>query len=245
MRYFFITAVHILFIISNLNAQFEYLPAPVGSNQIIAYTQFTLSYNEQHEQADWVAYELTEEEADMDRDRCDCFKSDSKVITGSATPNDYSSTGFDKGHLCPAADNNMSAKANEESFLMSNMSPQLPDFNRELWADLEEWVRDQADDYGAVYVVTGPVFVNNLGKFGNNEVTIPGYFYKTILRFYDNQTKSIGFLIPQVGAIGDFENYAVPVNTIETLTGLDLYPGLDDSIENKVESQFEKSKWDL
>jgi len=231
--------------ITELIAQFDYLPATVNSNQIIKYTQFTLSYNEQHEQADWVAYELTEAEVDMDQDRCDCFKTDTRVSTGSATPDDYTSTGFDKGHLCPAADNNMSAAANAESFLMSNMSPQIPDFNRELWADLEEWVRDQADDYGTVYVVTVPVFINNLGKFGNNEVTIPGYFYKTVLRFYDNQTKSIGFLIPQVGAVGDFEDYAVPVNTIETLTGLDLYPGLDDYIENKVESQFEKNKWDL
>ena len=226
-------------------AQFNFLPDTVDNHQILTYTQFTLSYNEEHEQADWVAYELNDDEADMDLDRCDCFHSDQNVTTGSATISDYSSTGFDRGHLCPAADNNMSPQANEESFLFSNMSPQLPGFNRELWADLEEWVRDQADDFDTVYVVTGPVFVNNLGTLGHNDVTIPAYFYKTLLRFEDNQVKTIAFLIPQVGAVGDIEDYVVTVNTIETLTGLDFYPALSTSIENRAESQYEPGRWGL
>jgi endonuclease G len=226
-------------------AQFNFLPKEVPGHQILVYTQFTLSYNETHEQADWVAYELNDDEADMDRDRCDCFRSDQDVTTGSATSSDYSSTGFDRGHLSPAADNNMSDQANRESFLFSNMSPQLPGFNRELWAEPEEWVRDQADDFDTVYVVTGPVFVNNLGTLGNNDVTIPGYFYKTLLRFEDNQVKTIAFLIPQVGAVGDIEDYVVTVNTIETLTGLDFYPALNTSVENRAESQYEPNRWGL
>ncbi len=113
----------ILFSFSAL-AQFNFLPDTVDNHQILTYTQFTLSYNEEHEQADWVAYELTGEEAEMVRTRCNCFRSDHDVTTGSASGSDYSSTGFDRGHLCPAADNNMSDIANRESFLFSNMSPQ-------------------------------------------------------------------------------------------------------------------------
>ncbi|XOV92160.1 MAG: DNA/RNA non-specific endonuclease [Bacteroidota bacterium] len=226
---------------------FDYLPAPVGNHQILTYSQFTVSYNEEHEQADWVAYELTKAEAEMDRDRCDCFARDTNVSTGSAVDGDYSSTGFDRGHLSPAADNNASAQANEESFLFSNMSPQLPYFNREVWVKLESWVRQKAIDLGTVYVTTGPIFVNNLGKIGNNEVTIPGYYYKVLLTFRDNGNPSlIGFLLPHVlPASADFRDFVVPVNTIETLTGLDFFPALDNNVEGRNEATVSNNFWGL
>ena len=238
------SALLTLLFLCNVVAQtFSYLPAEINGHQTLIYTQFTLSYNEEHEQSDWVAYELTGNEAAMSRDRCNCFSKDKQVTTGSSIESDYRSTGFDKGHLCPAADNNMSDKANRESFLMSNMSPQLPSFNREVWAELESWVRKQAELHSTIYVVTGPVFTNNLGTIGGNNVTIPGYFYKTLLRFDGIKAKTIGFLLPQVGATGNIKDYVVPVNTIETLTGLDFYPELDNSVENKVEAQYEIKKW--
>jgi endonuclease G, mitochondrial len=228
----------------NVVAQtFKYLPAEINGHQTLTYTQFTLSYNEEHEQAEWVAYEFTKDEEALKRDRCNCFKKDKNVTTGSAGQSDYTSTGFDKGHLSPAADNNMSEQANRESFLMSNMSPQLPSFNRGIWAELESWVRDQVVIHDTIYVVTGPVFINNLGVIGKNDVTIPGYFYKTLLRFDGNKAKTIAFLLPQIGATGNIKEYVVPVNTIETLTGLDFYSELDNSVENKVESQYEVKKW--
>ncbi len=232
----------LIFIIT-VKAQFNYLPAPVGNHQIVKHSQFSLSYNEENEQADWVAYELTVRETEIKRKRCDCFKQDDSVVTGSAKPSDYISTGFDKGHLSPAADNNISDSANAESFLMSNISPQLPGFNRGIWSDLEDWVRLQALTYNRIYVVSGPVFINDLGKLGSDSVAIPGYFYKVLLRFDGNKAKTIAFLIPQIGATGKINDYIVTVNTIETLTGIDFFPALDNSEENKIESQFEPNKW--
>lgn len=235
--------IYLVFIIllplitSSLIAQ-EYLPSEVEGHQLLTYSNFTLSYNEEHEQADWVAYELTDNEVALDRDRCNCFKRDNNVTTGSATDDDYLNTGFERGHLSPAADNNISELANEESFLMSNMSPQLSGFNKGIWEDLESWVRKQAEIYGKIYVGTGPVFTCILGTLGENDVTIPGYFYKVLLIFKDSNAKTIAFLIPQVGANGNIEDYVVTVNTIETLTGLDFFPDLDDSVENRVESQY-------
>lgn len=226
-----------------VKAQFNYLPAKVGDHQVVKHIEYTLSYNEDNEQPDWVAYELTGQEAEMQRTRCNCFKKDTSVITGSATTADYSSTGFDKGHLSPAADNNISDSANAASFLMSNMSPQLPGFNRGIWADLEDWVRQQAIKYGKIYIVSGPVFINDLGTIGKDSVTIPGYFYKVLLRFDGDQAKTIAFLIPQIGSIGKIQDYIVTVNTIETLTGIDFFPALKDNVENKIESQLEPNKW--
>lgn len=227
----------------NKPVEFNYLPSAVGENQIISYSQFTLSYNEQHEQADWVAYELSYDEVKMKQERCDCFKADKNIESKSASKSDYRSTGFDLGHLSPAADNNLSPLANEESFFMSNISPQIPSFNRGIWKELEEWVRTKALEYNSVYVITGPVFVNNLGKIGKNEVTIPGYYYKVLLRNDSNTIKSVAFLIPHLAYSNNIKDFIVPVNTVETITGIDFFPHLDNSIENRIESQYQPGNW--
>lgn len=237
----------LLFPLATLSQDFDFLPASIEGHQIVRYEHFVLSYNEEHEQPDWVAYELTDDEVDMDGDRCkDCFKRDESITTGSATPADYSSTGFDRGHIAPSADFYQSEEANAETFLMSNMSPQSPGLNRGVWADLEAWVRETALEFGTLYVVTGPVFVNNLGSIGRNQVTIPGYFYKVFLRFdRTGKAKTIGFLLPNIGASKDFKDYVVPVNLVETLTGIDFYPSLPARVENRNESQFSPTSWGL
>jgi len=224
-------------------AQFNYLPAEISGHQVVAYSQFTISYNEAHEQADWVAYELNKDEAQMETNRCNCFRKDDNILFGSAVPDDYKNTGFDQGHLSPSEDNQLSPDNNRESFLMSNMSPQLHRFNAGIWLDLESWVRDKAIEYDTIYVVSGPLFINTLGSLGNNEVTIPGYFYKAILRFENGSPKAIGFLIPQVGATGVLKDYILPVNALETLTEIDFFPELNNSIENVVESKESSTQW--
>jgi len=223
--------------------QFNYLPAEMPGHQVVAYSQFTISYNEAHEQADWVAYELNKDETQMETNRCNCFRKDDNILFGSAVPDDYKNTGFDQGHLSPSEDNQLSPDNNRESFLMSNMSPQLHRFNAGIWLDLESWVRDKAIEYDTIYVVSGPLFINTLGSLGNNEVTIPGYFYKAILRFENGSPKAIGFLIPQVGATGVLKDYILPVNALETLTEIDFFPELNNSIENVVESKESSTQW--
>ena len=234
-----------ILIVSPVLAQFDYLPAEIPGHQVVPYTQFTLSYNETHEQADWVAYELNKDEAQMETDRCNCFHRDDNILFGSASPDDYKNTGFDQGHLSPSEDNQLSPDNNRESFLMSNMSPQLHRFNNGIWKNLEEWVREKAIEFYTIYVVSGPVFINCLGSIGTNEVTIPGYFYKALLRFENGSPKTIGFLIPQVGAVGELKDYIVPINALETLTGIDFFPALNNSIENVVESRDNSTQWGL
>ncbi len=239
-------AIVLLFSFSAVKAQrFNFLPDTVEGHQIVTYTQFTLSYNEEHEQADWVAYELTKQEVESSQPRCNCFKTDKSITTGSANKKEYASTGFDLGHLCPAADNNMSAEANRESFLMSNISPQLPGFNRGAWKKLEELVRDFAVKYDTLYVVTGPVFLNNLGSIGKDSITIPGYFYKVLLRKEGNKFYSMAIMMPQLGATDNFRAYVIPVNALESITGIDFFPALDNHIENRVEGQYQPNRWGM
>lgn len=242
-----IISVLVFLLSANLYAQFNYLPDSIEGHPVLHYSEFSLSYNEMHEQADWVAYQLTKTELEVARDRCDCFASDDSIATGSASPNDYSSSGFDRGHLAPSSTTKISEQANRESFLMTNMSPQLPGFNRGgfIWERLEEWEKQMAEEHDTLYVVTGPVFVNNLGHIGSNEVTIPGYFYKVILRFdEEGKAKTIAFLIPHVGSSNaELEDYIIPINALEQITGVDFFPSLPSSSENRVESQFAPTQW--
>lgn len=247
--YFFLCSI-ILLVTGSLQAQeFNYLPDSIPGHQIVHYEHFTLSYNELHEQADWVAYELTQEEVALDGNRCNCFAKDRTITSGSATSEHYLNSGFDKGHLAPSADFYQSQDANRHTYLFSNISPQSPKFNQGIWSDLEAWTRTKATQYNKIYIITGPLFINNLGYIGedpNNRLTIPGYFYKILLRFdAQGKAKTIGFVLPNIGANGTLKDYVVPVNLIETLSGIDFFPALPDTVENKNESQLAPESWGL
>ena len=106
--------------------------------QVVRHLGYTLCYDEKFEQAKWVAYRLTLAMCNSsDEERTDNFREDPAIKTGSAIPDDYKKTGYDRGHLCPAGDMGWSKQTMKESFLMSNMSPQLPKFNRGIWKNLE------------------------------------------------------------------------------------------------------------
>ena len=147
----------------------DFLPFP--ANDIVRHTYYTLSYNETNEQANWVCYSLTDSMVlKSGEERTNNFKMDKLVATGSAKSADYTKSGYDRGHLCPAADMGFSPVAMTESFLMSNISPQTPDFNRGIWKELETTVRKWAIKEHKLYVVTGPVFKNSKGSIGKDEV---------------------------------------------------------------------------
>jgi len=151
-----------------------YWPSYSQDDQIIEHEYYTLKYNERNEQADWVAYKLKGE--DLERasyKRKDNFKSDPDVKSKSAHPDDYKGSGYDRGHLAPAADFTWSESALKETFFMSNMSPQVPGFNRGIWKKLEAKVRTWATENNVVYVVTGPIYVDKSEKIGKNKVAIP------------------------------------------------------------------------
>lgn len=129
------------------------IPTVKTTDEIVKHLSYTLSYNEKHEQASWVAYELTEAKTHKVVNRTNDFRPDNAVRTSSATNVDYQGSGFDRGHLAPAADMSWSEKAMEESFYYNNMSPQVPGFNRGIWKKLEEQVRQWAIDNKDIYML--------------------------------------------------------------------------------------------
>jgi len=117
-----------------------YLPTST-TDEIVEHEFYTLSYSERHEQAEWVAYELKKNQLSHSNLERPYFIDDPQVETGSASWKNYKHSGYDKGHLCPAADRRFSRKAFDETFYTSNISPQLNDFNAGIWNNLEQKTR--------------------------------------------------------------------------------------------------------
>lgn len=231
--------------ISALSQEFDYLPKGKNDIEIEVYREFTISYSEKHEQPYWVAYELTADELKIQRSRKDYFKSDTNISTKSASLSDYSGSGYDRGHLCRASYCKRSTESYKESFLMSNISPQLPKFNRAggNWYRLEEMEVNIANREGKIYSVSGSIFNDNLGHIGNNQVTIPGYFYKVFLSL-NNEPKAVAFIFRHSNEkTSDLWTTAVSVDSLELITNIDFFPALDDKIEERIESKFNKVNW--
>lgn len=236
--------IAILLLVTNtlvFSKSVDYLPVP--SNDLVKHTYYTLSYNEKYEQANWVYYLLTDSMVIKGgSERSNKFKVDKLVSTGSAKTADYTKSGYDRGHLCPAADMDFNPVAMEESFLMSNICPQAPEFNRGIWKELETEVRKWAIKEHKIYVVTGPVFADNKGIIGADKVLVPGYFFKII---YEEtvEPKIIAFVFPNRKSDRPITDFAVPVDEAEKLTGFDFFSQLPDEIENKLESRVDFSVW--
>lgn len=209
----------------------------------ITHTGYTLLYNEAHEQASWVAYELTKEETNKIYDRTDKFKTDPKVKTGTAIDKDYVGSGYDRGHLAPAADMGWSSTAMAESFYYSNMSPQTPSFNRGVWKRLEERVRTWAIENSSVYIVTGPVLTSGLTTIGPNKVSVPKHYYKVVLDYTEPSIKGIGFIIPNTGSSEPLQQFAVTIDSVEKFTGLDFFPLLPNQQEDLIEKTLCLKCW--
>ena len=219
------------------------MPYFTDSDQIINHTAYTLKYSEKHEQASWVAYTLKSSHTTGSVSRTDDFRVDYKVKTGTASLSDYKGSGYDRGHLAPAGDMKWSSTVMSESFYMSNMSPQLPGFNRGIWKKLESTVRNWAVDNGKIYIVTGPILTGNYNTIGYNDVSVPSYYYKVILDYSEPEIKGIGFILPNKKSSQSLQSFAVTINEVEQRTGIDFYHSLPDKIEEQIESNVDISKW--
>lgn len=212
--------------------------------QIVDHEFYLLAYQESYEQAAWVAYQLSRDELSGPHRRKDVFREDGFVATGSAHPEDYRLSGFDRGHLAPAADFSFSEQAMEKSFYMSNISPQLPGFNRGIWKKLEEQVRAWAREYEQVIVITGPLFTTEEPKrIGENEVLVPDYFFKVLFEIDPPSYKMLAFLLKNQKSNRPLLDYAISVDSLEQFSGIDFFFHLPDSIENELEKKVSYEDW--
>ena len=219
------------------------LPLSASGQNPLVKKGFTLTYSETYEQPLWVAYTLTPAKLVKKVKRSDKFQPDLTVASGTATNKDYSHSGYDKGHMAPAADMSYNSDAMKESFLFSNISPQKPQFNRGIWKDLEEETRSWSKEYGELYITTGPIFTKIIERIGPDKVAVPSGYFKTILVYSRNKYWAIGFIMPNEGTDEPISHFAVPVDSVEKATGLDLYHNLPNNVEAEVESGKRLPLW--
>lgn len=213
------------------------------TNAIVYHDFYTLSYDEKYEQSEWVAYELKKEQVVNANFKRPFFIQDKKVKTGSADWRNYKNSGYDKGHLCPAADREFSKGAYEATFLTSNIAPQTHEFNSGIWNRLEEKIRYWAVKYNGLYVVTAGVLQPNLKTIGKEKVAVPNYFYKIVLDEYQGKYRMIAFLIPNDESKRPLYEFVVSVDKIEQLTGIDFFYQLPDVVENQLEKSSNYKDW--
>ncbi len=218
------------------------LPLPTGD--VYFYTGFSIQYNKKYRQADWVAYELTDSEVYGSFRRKDNFRIDPNMADSSPLPEDYRNSGYDRGHLAPAADMKWSEAAMDESFFMSNISPQVPQFNRGIWKECEEHARLWAIGNGNILIVSGPVITEPYETIGNSKVAVPSFFYKVIADITEPEVKGIAFLFPNRKKTASLLSFAVTIDFIEGITGIDFFYQLDNEKEELVESSADPSLWE-
>ncbi|MFI8379218.1 DNA/RNA non-specific endonuclease [Leeuwenhoekiella sp. NPDC079379] len=224
-------------------AELSYFLPQSEANTIVHHNYYSLSYNEEAEQAAWVAYTLTKDQLRGEDQSRPYFDIDPAVSTGAANWRNYKNSGYDRGHLCPAGDRKFSTQAYNETFLTSNISPQLHEFNSGIWNRLENQVRDWAREYDTITVVTAGVLNNPLKTIGSESVFVPRAFYKVVLRKTNSGYTCVAFLIPHSESTKNLNEFVITLDALEASTGIDFFPKLDDSIEKAMEQKTNLSDW--
>lgn len=209
--------------------------APSSSDQQLCREGYSVGYNYQNKVADWVSYHITAASVNGFYKRSNYFKTDQDIPTAyRAISSDYSSTGYDRGHLAPSGTMDFNQNSMKESFLMTNMAPQLPGFNRGGWKGLEDKIRQWANDYNELYVVTGPIWDGSETYIGNG-VYIPSKFYKVVLDPAYNE--AIAFIIPhRKVSTSELADFITTVDAVEAATNLDFFSSLPNYIEDDMEN---------
>lgn len=234
------------------------MPAPLKDRpeQILKRKGYTVSYNSETKNPNWVAWHLTKSHTyGSFQRRQEMFSEDESVKAPRATNNDYFNSRYDRGHMCPAGDNKWDKEAMTQSFLFTNICPQNHGLNKYEWNDLEIQCRDWAREYGAVDIVCGPLYSSKGGRYkvgssrepqqktiGRNKVWVPDAFFKVVL-CRQGRPKAIGFVYRNEG-VKQLKTEAVrTVDEIEALTDIDFFPALDDEMENRIEASANLSDW--
>ena len=194
------------------------------TKQYVEHSAYSFVYNEEREQADWVLHLNTIEHlTNPVIKRKNSFRYDKAVTTKSAGSADYKKSGFDRGHLAPAANMLWDTLAMQESFFMSNMSPQRPGFNRGIWKSLEAYVRKYALSEDSVYVYSGPIYEGVIETIGVNEVAVPSHYFKIVWTYKTGIYKVHCWVLPNHKTDKSLDSFLVPIQVVEHMSGLDFY----------------------
>jgi endonuclease G len=220
---------------------------PGGGCTFLTKDHYVTCHNNEYLVPDWVAYHLTRDNLQGNTARTDNFRADPELPEGErAVLADYRRSGYDRGHMAPAAAFQRSREAMSETFVLSNMAPQRPNLNRRIWRILEEQVRSLAEAHGNIWVFTGPLYLDANGDpaeptvfIGPTDVAVPTHFYKAILCEHTTGTvETFAFIMENrlQPLVGQPSGYLVSVDSVEALSGLDFFAALPDTDEDRLEA---------
>lgn len=215
------------------------------SNQILVREGYTTSYNKDTKNPNWVAWHLTSAHTSGEWSRKGILFIEDNEVKGEQQDNEaYRRTSLpvDHGHMCPAGDNKWSAKAMEQSFLLTNICPQNSNLNRGDWNELEERCRGWARHYEEIWIACGPIFYNETYTTIGNKIGVPDAFFKVVLRL-GKKPKALGFIYPNEGTNHRMSHYVMTVDEVEEITGIDFFYNLPDEIEEVVEASANINEW--
>ena len=221
--------------------EIPFMPS-TGVSTVIDHMGYTVSYNSRYRIPDWVAYELLDSELYGDFDRAEKFVPDPEFKGRQGYDSDYRGSGWDRGHMAPSGDMKWSSQVMKECFYLTNICPQDHNLNSGLWNDLEKQVRREARYYKIVYVVTGPVIGRGkYGTIGENKVQVPDGFFKALMApRKDGKTyAAIGFYFPNTSSRGGLADFAMTVDDLEKMLGMDLFYSLDIDVQEAAESKMD------
>lgn len=212
---------------------------------ILRHKGYTVSYNEELKLPNWVAWTLVPARFEDNVSRTGDFLPDPELDGEDVvTTDDYKHSGYDRGHMCPAADNKWDEQAMRESFYMTNVCPQHHNLNRGDWKELEDACREWTNQNQILYVVCGPIIYNSRHKtIGEHHIVVPEAFYKVVLSL--TPPKAIGFIYKNTSGNKPLDSYVNSVDQVERLTGIDFFSGLPDSVETIVEAEYNLDDWKM
>lgn len=221
------------------------LPADIPQHQV-DYTGFHVSFNPQMHVPNYVAWELTRGELDGEASRSRASFQPDPDVPGCATADDYRHSGFDRGHMVPAADMKWSAQAMADCHYLTNIVPQDHSLNSGRWNSLEQKCRTLAQRDSALVVICGPVLTDRIVRtIGDSRVAVPERFFKVLFEPYAETPRAVAFIMPNRAVPDPLASLAVSVDQLEEITGYDFFSTLPDSIENQMEATVNLREWGI
>lgn len=208
---------------------------------------YTVSYNPQTRQPNWVMWQLTDEHVMKKKEGVwNEFQEDESLSEEvRSTLADYAYSNYDKGHMCPGGDCNWDDEGRDETFILSNICPQNPSLNRGDWKEIEMACRQWAKRYGNIYIVCGPIFFKSQEheRIGPNQIPVPEAFFKVILCIETSNPKCIGFICRNTEGNRKKDFYVNSIKQVERVTGYKFFPNLNDFIKSVVSDMGDINEW--
>lgn len=211
----------------------------------LEYAGFDVSFNPQRHNPNYASWILTPSRADGEEERSNRFRSDNDVL-GCARLDDYRNSGYDRGHMAPAGDMKWSARAMDDSHLLTNIVPQNRRLNSGRWNQLEMLCRQWVMRDSILVIVSGPIYDSDSPQtIGESRVAVPDRLFKAIIAPMAQPVRAIAFVMPNEATRKPLQEMAISIDSLEEITGYDFFSSLPDSIQRGIEASAHYNRWNM